>query len=247
MEKEDSNVMVVEAASDSSATGEWGGSSTAAPRGPVISPYFAVLVESATVWLKNRGGQGVLVPGGYILTAAHCVEWDTEGGMALGDYHFEPLRTASGASLVGSVCAVEPVADIAVLMAPDGQALRDESEAFEEWSEATAPVPLAERTLKRGDSVGVQVLTHKREWIAGTITRYDFASLPGATICLAAEHHIEAGTSGSPVVNDAGALVGLVSNYTEDDENHCGEIPVARLALPKWIVDKILDAQSRER
>ena len=43
------------------------------------------IVEKATVRLTGKGGQGVLVPGGLIVTAAHCVNWYLEGGMAMGD------------------------------------------------------------------------------------------------------------------------------------------------------------------
>jgi len=33
-------------------------------------------IEAATVRLPDKGGQGVLIPGNLILTAAHCIEWD---------------------------------------------------------------------------------------------------------------------------------------------------------------------------
>jgi hypothetical protein len=40
-------------------------------------------VINATVRLKGRGGQGVLVTGGFILTAAHCMELSLDGGLGL--------------------------------------------------------------------------------------------------------------------------------------------------------------------
>ena len=49
-------------------------------------------VERATVRLVERGGQGVLVPGGFILTATHCINWCGTGMMALGEvYPAEPV------------------------------------------------------------------------------------------------------------------------------------------------------------
>ena len=42
-------------------------------------------VAAATVRFPERGGQGVLVPGGLILTAAHVVDRTDTGAMALGD------------------------------------------------------------------------------------------------------------------------------------------------------------------
>ena len=103
------------------------------------------LVEAATVRLPEAGGQGVLVPNGYVLTAAHCVTWNPEGGMALGDFHLERFETRTGAQFMGSICAVEAVADIAALNAPDSQTFSKWADAFESFCEATSPVPLSAR------------------------------------------------------------------------------------------------------
>jgi hypothetical protein len=59
----------------------------------------AAHVINATVRLDNLGGQGVLVPGGFILSAAHCIQWDGEVGMAMGDRFIESITTKSGARL----------------------------------------------------------------------------------------------------------------------------------------------------
>lgn len=53
-------------------------------------------IIKATVRLLGKGGQGVLVPGKLILTAAHCVTWDADGGMVLGDHYIEDITTANG-------------------------------------------------------------------------------------------------------------------------------------------------------
>lgn len=47
------------------------------------------IVANATVRISGLVGQGVLVPGGFILTATHCIQWNGEGGWALGDYFVE--------------------------------------------------------------------------------------------------------------------------------------------------------------
>ncbi len=85
-------------------------------------------IAAATVRLPELGGQGVLIPGGFILTAAHCIEWTETGAMVLGDYFFHKVETSDGKEFRGAVCAVEPVADIAVITEPDGQVLYDDSE-----------------------------------------------------------------------------------------------------------------------
>jgi len=40
-----------------------------------------VRVERATVRLPGNGGRGALVPGRFVLTAAHCVRWTERGTM----------------------------------------------------------------------------------------------------------------------------------------------------------------------
>jgi hypothetical protein len=103
--------------------------------------------EAATVRLTRLKGQGVLVPGGFVLTAAHCVGWTAEGGMTLGDYFYEPITTNGNGSFRVSVDAIEPVADIAALREVDGQVLYDDCAAFEIFCEATPPVRCAPMIL----------------------------------------------------------------------------------------------------
>ena len=55
-------------------------------------------VMLATVRLPTMGRQGVLVPGGFILTAAHCINWDLKGGMAPGDWSIEQVETPKGSN-----------------------------------------------------------------------------------------------------------------------------------------------------
>src|SRR5262245_62003024 len=90
-------------------------------------------VAAATVWLPKMRGQGVLVPGGFILTAAHCIEWSREGRMALGEHFTERVETADGRKFVAAVVAAEPVSDIAVLGPADPQRMLDDCEAFESF------------------------------------------------------------------------------------------------------------------
>src|SRR4051812_29212571 len=82
-------------------------------------------VEQAVVELSPRGGRGVLVAGGFVLTAAHCVRAVYTGDMALGDDYHECVKLADGQKLKLRVEAVEPVADIAALGAPGPESLAD--------------------------------------------------------------------------------------------------------------------------
>ena len=53
-------------------------------------------VAQATVKLPKKGGQGVMVPGGYVITAAHCIGWAGDGEMVLGDFFIEDVETTEG-------------------------------------------------------------------------------------------------------------------------------------------------------
>jgi hypothetical protein len=158
--------------------------------------------------------------------------------MALGDHCLEPVETVTGAKFLLSVCAVEPVADIAVLAAPDNQSFFDDAKAFEEFCEATAPVRVSRDDFERDVDARVHVWTHRGEWIEGG------ASEPGGPsggAWLQARRHIEGGTSGSPVVSDAGLLVGLVS--WSEERTFDGRMPRPHHALPSWVWHQIDAAQ----
>jgi hypothetical protein len=194
--------------------------------------------------LTKQGGQGILVPGGYILTAAHCVDWSGTGGMALGDYFVEPVKTRDGRTFRANVDVAEPVSDVAALGLPDSQELGEDYEAFEEFALATKPVPLCTRIPAVDQSFPVQVPTHKGKWITGKVIRYGIPGTPpGSRITLEANSKIEGGTSGGPVVDAVGRLVGVVSCSGEKVDftgHYSGMIPVASLALPRWILNRIL-------
>ncbi len=78
-------------------------------------------VIDATVRVDGMLGQGVLVHGGFILTAAHCINWKVDGGLALGDHYVEVVSAKSGKHLSVGVVTADPVSDIAVLGSLDDQ------------------------------------------------------------------------------------------------------------------------------
>src|SRR5438093_7461648 len=89
-------------------------------------------IAGATVRLSALGGRGVLVPGGMIITAAHCIRWSNEGDMgSAGEEWREKLEDGRGHALMAAVLAVESVADIAILGAVDEQGAPEQARAFE--------------------------------------------------------------------------------------------------------------------
>jgi S1-C subfamily serine protease len=218
---------------------------TTAPTAAGISDEIKRRVEAATVRLTAQGGRGVLVPGGYILTATHCINWDGRGAMTLGEHFPEPVETADGRAFRAWPCAVDTVSDLAALEPFDDQVLPDDFMAFVRFSGAVPGVPLLRRTPAREKPHPVHVWTQEHEWITGRVIRDDPPGLPDGRIWLEADSPIKGGTSGSPVVDEAGLLVGVVSFANEVEAGPCsGLIPFAHLALPRWLVARITAASA---
>ena len=133
--------------------------------------------------------------------------------------------------------AVEPVNDIAVLGAPDDQEFGNEADAFLAICDGIEPVPIYRSDLAFGDEFPVQVWTHKGTWVTGTET--SFGDQPRWMIV--PDQAIEPGTSGGPIINDDGELVGVVSNTNnvQGGEMSLGTFPYAALALPVWVCRQI--------
>lgn len=196
-------------------------------------------VRAATVTLPERGGRGVLAPGGLVLTATHCLGWDGSLGLALGDHH-PVLVEAGGCSFRLGPRFGDGVSDMAALGALDDQAFPNDERVFAEWQRQLRPVPLSPwlprtpdaRRLRRQPEPWVshpaRLLSLDGRWFAGVV-KYDFD--PSGKVWLEAEEPLESGMSGGPVVDEQGRLLGVISWGSE-----YGQIPPARFAMPAWIL-----------
>jgi S1-C subfamily serine protease len=200
-------------------------------------------VARAVVRLPRLIGQGVLVPGGFIVTAARCVGWTPECSMTLGGCLPEPIITADGRKILAAPLAVEPVADLAVLGAMDDQAFAKEAAAFAAFCDATPPVRVAIDTLKAFVALPAYVFTHDRGVIPATVRLIGPGS---ASLWLHSDHRISRGTSGGPVVTEDGRLWGIISTIgTGPEEEPCqGFIPRVHLAAPVWLVRQMVTADA---
>lgn len=129
-------------------------------------------IKSATVRFPRQDGQGVLVPGQMIVTAAHVLGWTAEGWMALEDYRIEEFKAGNRIFKI-QLLAIEPVTDIAILGALDGEVFPDEEEAFEAFCESTAPVPICTVEFPLFHPFPVYILAHTGEWVDAHATHYD--------------------------------------------------------------------------
>jgi hypothetical protein len=202
----------------------------------MISKRIQRHVANATVTILKTGGQGVLIKNGFIVTAAHCIEFKCDGSMVSGDYFIEEIETIHGKFKV-SPWAVEPVNDIAILGPLDGQVFPDEELGFEEFCEKVKPIPLFLAKLKQFEKFPIYVYTHKKTWLEGEATKWS-PEKDSPSIGIDYKEQIEGGTSGSPIINERGELVGIVSNAsikTPGFDKCKGTAPRPHLALPIWI------------
>ena len=84
--------------------------------------------------------------------------------------------------------------------------------------------------------------THRGNWIRGHARQWGTDPI----LAIGMEEHIEAGTSGSPVITADGALVGIVSwaGGPSADKTREMSAPLPHLTLPVWIVRQIKAAQT---
>ena len=120
----------------------------------------------------------------------------------------------------------DPLADVAVLTAPDGQSLFEEYEAYEALIEAHPALRLAVMSA----AAPVWLLTLTGEWVQCQAERQGGLATFAETIALAGPRAAYAsGTSGSPILAGDGHVVGLVSVGNMLD-------PVLLAALPSRLV-----------
>jgi S1-C subfamily serine protease len=199
----------------------------------------AARVAAAVVRLPRKGGQGVVVPGGFVVTAAHCIEWTAEGGMAAAlpdDYFVEEIVAADGRSLRVQPLAVEPVSDLAVLGALDEEHFPEQADAFEDFCGTTEPVRLVTNEVDCFVRFAAYVFTHNKGIIPVQAGQWRRGA---ASLSIDADEKIDGGTSGGPVVTSAGRLLGIISKSASASRVH--------LAAPLWLVRQMVPRATRRR
>ena len=192
--------------------------------------------DRAIVRLPKLGGHGVLVPGGMILTAAHCIDFSTTGGMVLGDHFIEEIETHIG-RIKARPMIVEPVTDVAVLGCPDDQFFPDDADTFEKFCETTIPITLARQRIKYRHPFEVRIRDKDGTWMNGIAETFNQSS---PMLWIASDREIKGGASGGPILNTAGELVAIISNSSSPSaEKSIGRCPRPLKALPVWICQEI--------
>lgn len=211
----------------------------------MLNDHLRNTVEKATVDFLEKGGRGVLVEGGFILTAAHCIKCTCEGDMVLGDDFTINIQTYDNSFKIDTF-AVEPMKDIAVLGSADDQQYYEDAKNFEKFYEKTIPIKMCSDKFGIDQEFVSYIFTHKKSWVkAKTISRI-------TRLEMYTDELIENGTSGSPIVNANGELIGIMSQSKIDSREpdtgkyfSFGSHP--NLTLPIWVLNKILGEKNDKR
>lgn len=216
------------------------------------------------------GGRGFVVQGRrdrYVITAAHCLPFlpPCHGFSYTEERTYNNLlaRLGEQPSVWCEVLFADPVADIAVLGAPDNQVLSEQAEAYDALVEAATPLTIAgppsesdaegvanlakfeqqsgatDLVRSAGRKCPASLLSLDNKWFACTVRHRPNGML---TICDAAQG-IAGGMSGSPLVANDDSAIGIVclGSGTPGDDPPVEGGPNPRLMgnLPGWLLREL--------
>jgi hypothetical protein len=175
-----------------------------------------------------------------VITAAHCLPQLPPATPASHCYE----RTYKGllGNIEGSKKSVwaeclfaDPVADIAVLGCPDNQELFDEANAYDALVDGIPTLQIG----KARNGSGWLLALSGNQWVRTALKI--FKGIGGTSL---ETGPTESGMSGSPILNDAGRAVGVVSIGSEAEmdgkfrNERAGPQPILSLNLPGWMLSR---------
>lgn len=197
------------------------------------------MVVAATFTIHTQGhgtGQCVMVESGLILTAAHCIDTNTSGGLALGDYKPSTISTTRGRKrpFRAQPLVVETGADVAVLGSLDEQDFSTDADAYQKHFERCKTLRICLVEPEEGATFPVWILTDTGKLVRATA---EHTHGHEAKIFISANAPVPGGSSGGPIVNSRGELVAIASNFSENEIEGAweGDAPLLALALPMWV------------
>jgi len=224
-------------------------------------------VDACVVDIAGKEGKGVIVSDYIVITAAHCLEYEKHTP-SITQY---ALITIGDEMLDMEIRAIDPIADIAALTRST-----ESFNHFTEYCDNLSPVNIDFLTsqlpedrskifnvdLAHCDPVPVWVRSHEDQWIEGEINLTK--KLPHQpnhpTALVKTKAPILGGSSGGPVLNKKGELLGIVSQstrhssepsalndlYLPNTDGGGTEVTITfpSQSLPKWLHEQLQRNQS---
>lgn len=203
---------------------------------------FIIRNRERTVGQKHRSDPMQLQPVDHrklVITAAHCLE-QLPPAIAGGTGNSDEIQKDLLGSLDGKIKDIwaeclfaDPIGDIAVLGCPDYQLFDDQAEAYRAFVEEAPIVRIGPAKTGPG-------------WVLSLDGRWERSMLEvstyGGFVSGLWIDPTKDGMSGSPILNDAGFAVALVSVGAETVKDgvrtnqRCGPQPILRRNLPGWLL-----------
>lgn len=197
------------------------------------------------------GARGFVIAGAherrYVVTAAHCLpEMPPAQARATPAErtYAALLGPLMGKRTIFAECLfADPVADIAVLGSPDGQALFGEARAYEDFIETIRPMPIGDvgrarpgAVLPTGEAIlgrpaarmPARLLSLDSQWFGCTVQAYPHGLFIGCE-----DQPLRAGMSGSPILSADGNAIGVLSVSG-------GLNPFLARHLPGWLLSETM-------
>jgi hypothetical protein len=214
-------------------------------RGLVLRDAAALNAKRAVVRVGN--GRGFIVSAGeydrYVITAAHCVPFDQLPLAHLANdatnLTFENIigqLDAERQTICGELCVFNLCDDLAVFSAPDNQELSGECELFEQFTAAAMIIgypPAMVESYKWADVAGAAA------WVLSLVGEWQECKLHngGRFLTLDKNATIDGGMSGSPIINEHGAAVGVISTGSSGFGDNVNSVLTD--CLPPWLLRKL--------
>src|SRR5262249_29321365 len=167
-------------------------------------------------------GRGFVVANGddcLVVTAAHCLPSlpPCATFSHVEERTYRLLGPIDGTPTVWAECLfADPVGDIAVLGAPDNQALSTQYEDYEALMNASVPLSV----IDAAEDAPGWLLSLDRRWFQCTVRHYG-----GELWVSNAEQDIVGGMSGSPIVTADGLAIGVVCTSQGPNARLCYHLP----------------------
>jgi hypothetical protein len=222
-------------------------------------PAVLAMLSRVVITLPHLGGQGVLIPGGFVLTAAHSLVDEKErtpfphlgayapcsrGFIARNPLGMELVLVPTFIDLISDVAILEPSAQIEHYAGDTAKHDLFSHFAFEERAstpELLVDLPIDLDTRWRKAWVHI----HQKGWQA--IRVQEGVEHPNKLI-IESEVPIGSESSGGPIVTRWGKLIGVISNELTQKKNkkYGGSFAHVAAVVPTWYHWEIEDQEEDE-